>query len=414
MPKLAICGGKPVFGTPLDWRDFWPPVDEETAVKLQEIYYSRRWTAFDETERIFAQSFATHQGAKHGVFTINGTVTLQCALGALGIGPGDEVIVPPLTWYATAMAVRHVGACPVFVDIEPDTLCIDPHKIASAITERTKGIIPVHAYGSMADMERIMAVAKQHKLRVIEDCAHMHGGMWDGLGIGSIGDVGSFSFQNTKTMSSGEGGICITNDSDIADRIFRIKQIGYGFGELPRHAKKGPPRGLLCYNFRATAFHPIILQEQLKSLTARLERYDKAVRYLEERLGRSTKIRFQARGRKANRQGYFGWVLLFDDPAYADIPIEVLHRAFESEGLPFFRAEGPIYDFILFNVDREAYRIDKPCTVTEQACSRILWLLHAYLGLEHAQLEKIGDAIERVMCNTDQLRSLSRARAGMA
>jgi hypothetical protein len=111
---------------------------------------------------------------------------------------------------------------------------------------------------------------------------------------------------------------------------------------------------------------------------------------------------------------YFGWVLLFDDPAYADIPIEVLHRAFESEGLPFFRAEGPIYDFILFNVDREAYRIDKPCTVTEQACSRILWLLHAYLGLEHAQLEKIGDAIERVMCNTDQLRSLSRARAGMA
>src|ERR1700733_12000324 len=148
----------------------------------------------------------------------------------------------------------------------------------------------------MADMGGIMAVAKQHKLRVIEDCAHMHGGMWDGLGIGSIGDVGSFSFQNTKTMSSGEGGICITNDSDIADRIFRIKQIGYGFGELPRHAKKGPPRGLLCYNFRATAFHPIILQEQLKSLTARLERYDKAVRYLEERLGRSTKIRFQARG----------------------------------------------------------------------------------------------------------------------
>jgi L-glutamine:2-deoxy-scyllo-inosose/3-amino-2,3-dideoxy-scyllo-inosose aminotransferase len=135
------------------------PVDESTAQKLQELYYSRRWTAFDEAEPAFAQAFAAHQGAQHGIFTINGTVTLHCALAALGVGPGDEVIVPPLTWYATAIAVRHVGACPVFVDIEPDTLCIDPQKIEAAITERTKAIIPVHAYGSMADMDRIMAIA---------------------------------------------------------------------------------------------------------------------------------------------------------------------------------------------------------------------------------------------------------------
>jgi L-glutamine:2-deoxy-scyllo-inosose/3-amino-2,3-dideoxy-scyllo-inosose aminotransferase len=404
MSKLALLGGQPVFEQTLDHRSFWPPVDESTAKKLQDLYYSRQWTAFGDAEPAFAQAFAAHHGARYGIFAINGTVTLQCALGAYGIGAGDEVIIPPLTWYATAMAVRHVGALPVFVDIKPDTLCIDPDKIASAITKRTKAIIPVHAYGSMADMDSIMAIAQRHGFRVIEDCAHMHGGIWDGKGVGSIGDVGSFSFQQGKTMASGEGGICITNDPEIADRIFRIKQIGYGIGEQPREAKTGPPRGLLCYNFRATAFQAVILHEQLRSLDDRLERYRKGMRYLEERLNKSTKIRFQTRERKTDRQGYFGWVMIFDDPTYADIPVDVLQKAMRAEGLPLFRAEGPIYRFILFNLEPEAYRIDQACSVTEHACLRILWGSHAYLGLDENQIEKMADTIEKVMSNVDELR----------
>lgn len=405
MSTLALLGGEPVFERPLDWKAFWPPVDETTASKLRELYFSKAWTAFDEAEPAFAHAFATHHGAKHGIFMVNGTVTLQCALAACGIGPGDEVIVPPLTWYATAIAVCHVGATPVFVDIEPDTLCIDPEKIKAALTPRTKAIIPVHAYGSMADMDRIMALAKQHELRVIEDCAHMHGGIWDGKGIGTIGDVGSFSFQYTKTMSSGEGGICITNDAELADRIFRIKQIGYGIGELPRQAKSGPPQDLLCYNFRATAFHPVILHEQLKTLDSRLECYTEAVQYLEARLSQSTQIRFQSPGKKAERQGRFGWVMRFDDAAYADIPIDLIHQALQAEGLPTFRAEGPIYRFVLFNVKPEDYRIDQPCTVTERVCARSLWLLHPYLGLEKSQVEHIADAIEKVTSHADDLRA---------
>jgi dTDP-4-amino-4,6-dideoxygalactose transaminase len=411
MAKLALLGGQPMFEQALDFRTIWPPVDESTAKKLYDLYLSRHWSAFDEAEPAFTQAFAEHHGAKYGIFTINGTVTLHCALAAYGIGPGDEVIVPPLTWYATAIAVRHVGAIPVFVDIEPDTLCIDPEKIAAAITERTKAIIPVHAYGSMADMDRIVAIAKRHGLRIIEDCAHMHGGIWNGQGIGTLGDVGSFSFQTTKTMSSGEGGICITNDAEAADRIFRIKQIGYGYGELPRQAKSGPPPGLLCYNFRATAFHPLILHEQLKSLDSRLERYGEVVRYLEGRLKQSTKIRFQKPGRKADRQGYFGWVMMFDDPAYADIPVDAIHKALQAEGVPAFRAEGPIYRFILFNCEPGTYRIDQSCSVTEQACSRILWLLHAYLGLDDGQIARIADAVEKVMSNLDDVRSYAKKSA---
>ena len=414
LPKLALLGGSSVFERKLEWQSFWPPVDEVTAKRLQELYLSRRWTAFDETEPAFARAFASYQGAQYGVFTINGTITLHCALGAYGIGPGDEVIVPPLTWYATAMAVRHVGARPVFVDIRPDTLCIDPEKIEAAITERTKAVIPVHAYGSMADMDRIMAIARRHNLLVIEDCAHMHGGIWNGKGIGTIGDVGSFSFQNTKTMSSGEGGICITNNAETADRIFRMKQIGYGYGEIPRHAKSGPPKDLTCYNFRATAFHAVILQEQLGLLNARLERYSKAVEYLEGRLGESTRLRFQKPGERATRQGRFGWVMIFDHPAYTDIPIEILHKAIEAEGVPFFRAEGPIYHFILFNLPPEHYRINQPCAVTENTCAHSLWLLHAYLGLDHHQVEKIADAVEKVVLNIDELRRYARSATSIS
>jgi dTDP-4-amino-4,6-dideoxygalactose transaminase len=404
MSKLALLGGRPTIEPALELRALWPPVDEATGRKLQDLYLSRRWTAFDDTEGLFTQAFAQHHGTQHGIFMINGTVTLQCALGAYGIGPGDEVIVPALTWYATAMAVHYVGAQPVFVDIDRETLCMDPDKMESAITPRTKAVIPVHLYGSMADMERILAIARKHGLRVIEDCAHMHGGIWDGKGIGSIGDVGSFSFQQSKTMASGEGGICITNDAYAAERMFRMKQIGYGPGERPNNIRIGPPTGLLCYPFRATAFQALILLEQLKTLDARLERYRKAAEYLEGRLRQTTRIRFQTRGRKAQRQGYFGWVMIFDDPEYDDIPLSVIQQALVAEGLPALPTWDPVYRFILFNLQPGTYRIDQPCSVTEHVGRRILWLLHAFLGLDSQQIEKMADAIEKTMRNTDDLR----------
>lgn len=410
MTKLALSGGNPVFEQPIDWRTFWPPLSETTAQALQELYYSRQWTAFDGAEATFAQAFAAHHGAKYGVFTVNGTVTLHSALMALGVGAGHEVIVSPLTWYSTAMAVRHVGAIPVFVDIEPDTLCIDPLKVEAAITERTKAVIPVHAYGSMADMDRITPIARRYGLKVIEDCAHMHGGMWNDKGVGTLGDVGSFSFQMCKTMSSGEGGICITNDLELTERLFRIKQIGYGLGDSLGRAKNTPPPHLLCYNFRATAFHPIILQDQLKGLDALLLRYGQAVRYLEGRLAQSTKIRFQRPGKAATRQGYFGWFMLFDDSEYADIPIELIQEALAAEGLPLGRAEGPIYRCTLFNLTPEEYRIDHACTVTQHACDRGLWMLHPPLGLDRSVLEKIADTFERVLGRADELRKLGKTR----
>lgn len=231
----------------------------------------------------------------------------------------------------------------------------------------------------------------------------MHGGMWRDRGAGSLGDIGSFSFQMCKTMSSGEGGICITSNPELAERLFRIKHVGYPPGTYPTHAPYGPPPGLLCYNFRATAFHPLILHEQLKGLDALLECQGTAVRYLEGRLAACTNIHFQARGKAVTRQGYFGWYMLFDDAAYTDVNIGKLQAALEAEGLPISRPEGPSYNDLLFNLPTGEYRIDQPCTVTEHVCERGLWLLHPYLIMDHRVLEKIADAIEKVLNETGEL-----------
>ena len=404
-PKPALLGGEPVFARALSWPDIWPPVDDVTERRLRDVYRSRRWTAWDETESDFAQAFAAYHGTRHGIFMVNGTVTLQCALGACGIGPGDEVIVPPLTWYATEMGPHYVGAKLVFVDIEPETLCIDPVKIEAAITERTKAIVPVHAFSAMADMDRIMAIARKHGVRVIEDCAHVHGGAWGPDGIGSIGDVGSFRFQHSKTMAAGEGGICITNDAELADRIYRMKHIGYGPGQMPGKASSGPPPGLLCHNFRATAFPALILHEQLKTLEERLETYRNAARYLEERLAQSTRIRFQQPGQRTRKRSYWQWLMIFDDPAYDDIPISLIQQALAAEGLPVTPTWDPVYRFILFNLEPHAYHIPQPCEVTERIAKRALCLLHAYLSLEMSQIERAADAIEKVVQNFDALRA---------
>ena len=162
----------------------------------------------------------------YAVCAANGTVTLQLALEALGIGFGDEVILPGLTWQATAATVIDVNAVPIIVDVCEDTWCIDPMEIEKAITPKTKAIIPVHLYGSFADMDAIMDIAENHNLHVIEDCAHKHGGEWNGKKAGSIGHIGSFSFQLSKHLTAGEGGTLTTNNPDLAEKLDALRNCG--------------------------------------------------------------------------------------------------------------------------------------------------------------------------------------------
>jgi dTDP-4-amino-4,6-dideoxygalactose transaminase len=403
MSELALLGGNPVSERimPLDW----PPVSESTADKLRDIYLSRAWSFNSQAEQDFEAAYAAYHGAKHGILMVNGTVTLECALLAGGIGPGDEVIVPALTWIATAMAVRYVGATPVFVDIEPDTLCLDPEKTEAAITSQTKAIIPVHLYGSMADMDKFKAIADKHKLFLVEDCAHMQGGKWNGRSVGSWGDVGSFSFQQSKTLSAGESGICLTNNDELADRLYRAKHIGYTRNAAQGMAVEGPPAGLSCHNYRGNAFAATILKDQLENLAVLIDRYNRTADIIKEKLADVPEVRIQAKGRLASPQGYYSFNFIFDGEGIKDIPLARIIEACGAEGLTIGKTYGPVYKHLLFNLNKDEYRINGgSCPVAEiTGTERTAVLMHYYLGCDDETAAKIGEIIAKVTKNYKEL-----------
>ena len=347
MSVLACNGGTPVIEPAEFKRVIWPPVDEETAELLKELYLSRKWSFNSEMEQQFEREFAEYHDAEYGIFMANGTVTLECSLLALGIKPGDEVIVPGLTWIATAMAVDYVGAIPVFADIENDTLCLSPEAFEKAITPKTKAVIPVHLYAGMADLDAIIDIAKKHNIAVLEDCAHMQGGKWRGRGVGSWGNIGSFSFQQSKTLSSGEGGICITNDRELADRLYRAKHIGYSRFDAQGAALSGPPADLPCHNYRGLAFSALLLSQQLKQLPERISRMNEFYNDLKV-IETIPGIRLQAPGRQASPQGCYALEIIFDPEIWGTAA--QASAALRAEGIPLSSGNyGPVYKNMLFN-----------------------------------------------------------------
>ncbi len=192
----------------------------------------------------FERRFAAYTGVKHGIAVSNGTAALHVALLSLGIGPKDEVIVPAFTMAATWMAVIHAGATPVFVDCEPKTFTIDPKLIERYISPKTRAIMPVHIYGHPCDMEAIMTIAKKHNLRVIEDAAEAHGAEYHGQRCGSFGDMSCFSFYANKLISTGEGGMILTNDDAYAEHARRFRDL--------YHSKRRFIHEKIGYNYRFT------------------------------------------------------------------------------------------------------------------------------------------------------------------
>jgi dTDP-4-amino-4,6-dideoxygalactose transaminase len=216
--KPAILGGKKTRTQPFP---AWPVMDAREEKSMLTTLRSGKWFrgGAPNVDK-FEQSFARLAGAKHCVATNGGTSALIAALGALEIGPGDEVIVTPYTFIATIDSILMHYALPVLVDVDPETFQIDPAKIEAAITDRTAAILPVHIGGNVADMDAILAVARRHKLPVIEDCCQAHVAQWRHRNVGTWGTAGCFSFQVTKNLSSGEGGAVLTDDNDLAERIY--------------------------------------------------------------------------------------------------------------------------------------------------------------------------------------------------
>jgi len=235
---------------------------------------------------LFENNFASFCGSRHGVALSNGTVALQLALEVLGVGKGDEVIVPDLTFAATVNAVLHQNATPVIVDIEEDSWCIDPIEIKKAITPKTKAIIPVHLYGQVCNMDEIIKISKTHNLYIIEDCAEAHGALWKDKKVGTIGDVGCFSFYGNKIITTGEGGMCITNNKTLNEKMRVLRDHGMNKNIRYLHDYIG-------YNYRMTNLQAAIGVAQLERIEYFLDYRKKIEQEYRNLLSENSNIIFQ-------------------------------------------------------------------------------------------------------------------------
>jgi len=207
----------------------------------------------------FENEFSKYSDCKYGVAVSNGTVAIHVALVSLGIGEGDEVIIPDLTFAATINAVLHANATPVIVDVEESSWCIDPKEIENAITSKTKAIIPVHLYGQVCDMGSIMRLAKKHNLKVIEDCAEAHGAMFNNQKVGSFGDIGCYSFYGNKVITTGEGGMCVTNSTKLNDKLRLLRDHGMSRARPYYH-------DIVGFNYRMTNLQAAVGVAQLERI----------------------------------------------------------------------------------------------------------------------------------------------------
>ncbi|MGE5645182.1 MAG: DegT/DnrJ/EryC1/StrS family aminotransferase [Acidobacteriota bacterium] len=362
----------------------WPVHGERELELLREVLDSGRWGGFNEIVPRFENDFAAFQNCAHGVSAFNGTVTLETALEVCGIGPGDEVIVPAISFISTATAVSRVGAVPVFVDIEPYTFNMDPERAAAAITPRTKAILVVHFGGLVADMDRFTRLAEEHGLILLEDAAHAHGSEWRGRRAGSFGLAGSFSFQNSKVMTAGEGGMLTTNDAAFAGRARSFVNQGRREGEgWFFHYTLGT-------NLRMTAFQAAVLVAQLERLPGQICLRARNAKLLRSELAEVAGIRFQDEPPEAT--AHSGYLLLGRiDRAKFGSTRDEFHRAMTEAGVPC----TPFYPHTLYEnpMYREGGCRVEPCPVAEACVRDAFWFPQRVLMADEETIREIAKLI---------------------
>jgi dTDP-4-amino-4,6-dideoxygalactose transaminase len=322
---LAILGGPPVRTRPFPT---WPVFGHEEEDRLIRTLRSGNWGRLQGTEVAeFEERFAAMHGCRHGIAVANGTVALRIALLAAGIGAEDEVIVPPYTFIATASAVIECNAVPVFADIDLNSFNASVEVIRSALTPRTRAVIPVHFAGQPADMDAINAIARRHRLTVIEDAAHAHGASYKDRPAGSLGTLACFSFQSSKNLTAGEGGIITTNDEVLAARCRSIQNCGRSPDGLwyEHHRISG--------NYRLSEFQGAILNCQLDRLEPQTRTRDANGQRLAVRLRALDGLYPQARGRECTRHSYHLFMMRID-PVRFGAPRQAVITALEAEGIP--------------------------------------------------------------------------------
>lgn len=366
----------------------WPIATARELELLQEVIESRQWGGYHELVARFERDFAAFQHCLCGVSAANGTVTLEMALEAAGVAPGDEVIVPAISFISTASAVSRLGAVPVFVDIEQFTYNIDPQRVEAAIGPKTKVVLAVHFGGPLAAMDRLGEVVARHGLTLIEDAAHAHGSEWAGKRAGSFGLAGSFSFQNSKVMTAGEGGILITSDAAFAERARSLANQGRRTGEGWFH------HFTLGSNYRMTGFQAAVLVAQLERLPAQIELRTRNANLLRAELADVEALVWQQVPEQVNVHSHY-LMLGHVDARKAGRDRDGMHRLLSQQGVPstpFY--PHPLYGNALYR--KWPCRVE-PCPVAEARVRDAFWLPHRVLMGDEETTRAVAAALRRAV-----------------
>lgn len=403
MARLAVNGG-----TPLRQRPFpaWPRSDRRTRRALERVRASGCWGTLGPEVARFEEDFARYLGVKKVLAVSSGTAAIEIVLRALGVGPGDEVIVPPWTFIATASAVLMVGATPVFADIDEATHCLDPACVEAAVSARTRAVIPVHLAGHPADMDGIGEVAKRHGIAVVEDCAQAHGASWRGRKAGALGSAGAFSFQNSKNMAAGEGGAISTDDPALAEMCWSIHHIGrLREGEWYEHH-------YLAGNYRMTEWQAAVLGPQLAALDGlNARRHENALRLaglLEGVPGIGTFVQDP----RCTCHAHHLFLLRYDPSRFEGTPKKSFAAALEAEGIPCAPGYLPLHRQWVFDhprvrqiLCRDIRYAELALPVADRAGERTLWLPQNVLLGTDRDLRDVRDAIVKLGENASELAS---------
>ncbi len=405
----ALLGGTPVRRTPFP---AWPVADRGEEDALIRVVRSGKWFR-GENVSAFESAYATLTGAKHCLGTANGTSALITTLGALGVGPGDEVIVPPYTFVATINAVLMMRALPVFVDSDLETFQIDARKVERAITGNTRLILPVHLGGSAADLDTLMDVAKRRGITLVEDACQAHLAEWRGRKVGTLGRAGCFSFQASKNLNSGEGGAIITDDDALVEACYRFHNNSRG----RRNTGDDFSYRNIGANLRMSEFLAALLAAQMTRLEAQARTRDENAAYLTRMLKEIPGITPARMYDGCTRTAYHLYMFRYDPIRFSGLPRAAFIKALGAEGVPALAGYSPLnkepfledafssrgFQTIYSKARMDGWRAQNHFPQNDRLCTEAIWLVQTMLLGPRKDMDDIAEAVRKVQANAAQL-----------